>query len=278
MPAGVAALVGLPYLSYAAKVEPADGRARRVHRISRDRLRHRRGADAGAGRRHPGARRAALPVAQGDHGRPQQGDRDPLAGRPRRSTARPSVERPRRTRLVDSRPPPPGPRRASSRRRPRRPPERSSASWPSGGSSDGGRRSGSSARPPTRAGEDQRGGGDARPRPRDAPREVRPGIVTGADPTAAADALAAFVPEVLALAAPAAAGHALVPGRRAGGRGADREGVAGVRAHRRHAGWPRPGRHAQRAPRLGRPRPTRRASAGPMAGRSSRCPRSAGGC
>jgi electron transfer flavoprotein alpha subunit len=37
------------------------------------------------------------------------------------------------------------------------------------------------------------------------------GVVTGADPTAAANALAAFVPEVLALAVPGATGHALVP-------------------------------------------------------------------
>jgi len=31
--AGVAALLGLPYLSYAARIEPADGRVR-VHRIT----------------------------------------------------------------------------------------------------------------------------------------------------------------------------------------------------------------------------------------------------
>jgi electron transfer flavoprotein alpha subunit len=37
------------------------------------------------------------------------------------------------------------------------------------------------------------------------------GVVAGADPTAAATALAAFVPEVLALTVPAAAEHALVP-------------------------------------------------------------------
>ena len=36
----------------------------------------------------PGPRRAALPVAEGDHGRPQQGDRDPLAGRPGPRTGR----------------------------------------------------------------------------------------------------------------------------------------------------------------------------------------------
>ena len=33
VPAGIAALLGLPYLSYAAKIEPSDGRVR-VHRIS----------------------------------------------------------------------------------------------------------------------------------------------------------------------------------------------------------------------------------------------------
>jgi electron transfer flavoprotein alpha subunit len=37
------------------------------------------------------------------------------------------------------------------------------------------------------------------------------GVVAGTDPTATASALAAFVPEVLALAVPAADGHALVP-------------------------------------------------------------------
>ena len=49
-----------------------------------DRLRGARGADAGAHRRDPGPRRAALPVAQGDHGRPLQGDRDEGTGRRRR--------------------------------------------------------------------------------------------------------------------------------------------------------------------------------------------------
>ena len=102
--AGVAALVGLPYLSYAAKVEPRRRPAVRVHRITATGYDIARGADAGARRRHPGAGGAALPVAQGDHGRPQQGDRDPLAGRSR--ARRPAVGgAAASTRLVDSRPP-----------------------------------------------------------------------------------------------------------------------------------------------------------------------------
>ena len=53
VPAGIAALLGLPYLSYAAKIEPADAARVRVRRICADRLRRARGADAGAGRRAP---------------------------------------------------------------------------------------------------------------------------------------------------------------------------------------------------------------------------------
>ena len=54
VPAGVATLLGLPYLSYAAKIEPdpAAGRVR-VHRISPTGLRRPRGADAGPRRRRP---------------------------------------------------------------------------------------------------------------------------------------------------------------------------------------------------------------------------------
>ena len=48
-----------------------------------DRLRRARGGDAGAHQRHPGARRAAVPVAQGDHGGAVEGDRDAVPGRPR---------------------------------------------------------------------------------------------------------------------------------------------------------------------------------------------------
>ncbi len=47
-------------------------------------LRPGRGADAGGHLVHPGARRAALPVAQGDHGRALARDRDPLARGPGR--------------------------------------------------------------------------------------------------------------------------------------------------------------------------------------------------
>ena len=81
--AGVAALLGLPYLSYAAPDRADAERPRPGPPHQSDRLRRARGADAGAGRRDPGPRRAALPVAQGDHGRPLEGDRDAVAGRPR---------------------------------------------------------------------------------------------------------------------------------------------------------------------------------------------------
>ena len=84
VPAGVAALAGLPYLSYAAKIEPDTGRPddpRPPHQP--DRLRRAGGADARAHQRHAGARRASLPVAQGDHGGALEGDRDALAGRSR---------------------------------------------------------------------------------------------------------------------------------------------------------------------------------------------------
>ena len=103
-----------------------------------DRLRRARGADAGPHQLHPGPRRAALPVAQGDHGRAVQGDRDDVARghRPRRGHGR---RRGRHdaasTRIAGRRrrvPP-----RGSSASRPTRPPGRSSSSSPSGGSSDG---------------------------------------------------------------------------------------------------------------------------------------------
>ena len=61
---------------------PIAGRVR-VRRISADGLRRPRGADARAGRLHPGARRAALPVAEGDHGGPLEGDRHDGPGRRR---------------------------------------------------------------------------------------------------------------------------------------------------------------------------------------------------
>ena len=76
VPAAVAAHLGLPYLSYAARIQPdAANRTVRVRRIERDWLRRARGADAGRDRLHAGTRRAPLPVAQGDHGGAQQGDR-----------------------------------------------------------------------------------------------------------------------------------------------------------------------------------------------------------
>ena len=80
--AGVATMVGLPYLSYAARIEPLGDRVR-VRRISPtgyDLLEAPLPALVG---RDPGPRRAALPVAQGNHGRPIEDDRDVVAGRPR---------------------------------------------------------------------------------------------------------------------------------------------------------------------------------------------------
>ena len=85
VPAGVAALLApaVPVL----RGEDRAGYGRRprpgpTHQP--DRLRRPRGADAGPRRLHPGPRRAALPVAQGDHGRPLEGDRDEGPGRYRR--------------------------------------------------------------------------------------------------------------------------------------------------------------------------------------------------
>ena len=97
-----------------------------------DRLRRHRGADAGAHLVHAGARRAALPVAQGDHGRAVQGDRRPGRWRTSASTRRRSVARsPRRGSLAvrgaaGPRPPPascasrPPEAAAAGRRVPRR--------------------------------------------------------------------------------------------------------------------------------------------------------------
>src|SRR5207245_10656889 len=42
-------------------------------------VRRPRGADAGDDRLHPGPRRAALPIAEGDHGRPVEGADDEIA-------------------------------------------------------------------------------------------------------------------------------------------------------------------------------------------------------
>ena len=89
---------------------------------------------------HPGARRAALPVAQGDHGRALEGDRDAVARRPRHRPGDRRLARPPTTAVVGlAQPPAARARRGSSaRRRTRRPPGRR-ASSPSGGSSDGAR-------------------------------------------------------------------------------------------------------------------------------------------
>ena len=74
-----------------------------------DRLRGPRGADAGPRRRDAGARRAALPVAEGDHGRPLEDDRDE-GPRRRRRGRRPTPRRSARvatTTVVGSEAPPP---------------------------------------------------------------------------------------------------------------------------------------------------------------------------
>ncbi len=61
-------------------------RARPAHQ--RDRLRPAGGAVPGRHQRDPGAWRAALPIAQGDHGRARQGDRHAIAGGPGRGCCR----------------------------------------------------------------------------------------------------------------------------------------------------------------------------------------------
>ena len=103
----------------------------------RDRLRRARGTAPGDHRRDPGARRAALPVAQGDHGGTQQGDRHEVARRisgwMRRGWVAPA--RPPRCSTAGSHRP--GLRRRSCAGPRPRQPSASSTSWPSGGSSDG---------------------------------------------------------------------------------------------------------------------------------------------
>ena len=122
-PSAVAAHLGLPYLSYAAKIEPdMANRTVRVRRISATGYDVLEAPLPGDHRRDPGARRAALPVAEGDHGGAQQGDRHEVARRTSGWMRRGSGE--------PARPPPsstagshrPGPRRRScAEPRPRRP-------------------------------------------------------------------------------------------------------------------------------------------------------------
>ena len=97
---------------------------------------------------HAGARRAALPVAQGDHGRPLEGDRVEGARRPRRRRVDSARWRGRRRGRRQLRHRPRAGRRRSSRARGRGRDARSPTSSPTGGSSDG-RHPGSSARSPT---------------------------------------------------------------------------------------------------------------------------------
>ena len=117
-------------------------------------------------RRHAGARRAALPVAQGDHGRALEGDR--RRGRwPTSASTRPTVGgAAATTRGRSSR----GSRRPAARPRssasaPTRRRAGSSTSSPRGGSSDGGAHLGRRPRRRRRrAGASSRRGRDARPR------------------------------------------------------------------------------------------------------------------
>jgi Electron transfer flavoprotein, beta subunit len=115
VPAAIAAHLGLPYLSYATRIEPDMAtrtvRVRRISAAGYDLLE----ADAGRHRVHPGARGAALSVAQGDHGGPRQGDRDAFTGRPRarRFDARRGRGDDRRARQPDAA----GPRRDGDRPR-----------------------------------------------------------------------------------------------------------------------------------------------------------------
>ena len=81
--AAVADRLRLPVVSQAAEVTHADGK---LNGEAADgvRLRRDRGADAGRGRRLGCDQRAALPVAQGDHGREVEAAGNGVAHRPRR--------------------------------------------------------------------------------------------------------------------------------------------------------------------------------------------------
>ena len=261
VPAAVAAHLGLPFLSYAAKIEPdmaagrsaSGGSARPATTCSRRRCPR-------CHRRHAGARRAALPVAQGDHGgaRTRRSSRKSLA----RSRAGPG-DRTRRRGRHDGRPRQqaaagPRPRRRSSAGpRPRAPPA-SSTSSPSGGSSDGravGRRR---TRPRRRPRADQHRGRDARPRPGRVERP-RASSASSSRPTRrpAAEELATYLPVVWAITEPAAAEHAwsavaaghiaaLSPASRAARRDLRRRRRRRARPGRRRLGPDRPRRPGQR--------------------------------
>ena len=207
--AGVAALLRLPYLSYAARIEPdpAAGRVR-VRRLSPVGYDGAGSADAGPHRLHPGAGRTPLPVAQGDHGRPLQGDRDPGPGRSgpwpagrrrRRDEPGPRGEPTGRAGRHRGGPRARAGRRAGHRRLPRRSEDRlmAGAIWVVAETAP----DGSLARLSTEAATLARALGA------EAGREVA-GVVVAADPSAAATALAAFLPRVVAVADPALADHA----------------------------------------------------------------------
>ena len=147
----------------------------------------------GRHRWHPGARRAALPVAQGDHGRAVEGDRDAVAGRPRARRRR-RRRRGRDDRRPRQQAPPARGGHGVVRGTPPRAPPGSSTSSPSGGSSDG-RRSGSSPSPDrTAPRQHQRRGRDPRPDLGAAAGRDVIGIVIAADPAPAAKELAHVPP------------------------------------------------------------------------------------
>ena len=126
----------------AARLAGRDARARRrqgeVEAPDRVRLRRPRGAAARARRRLGRDQRAALPVAQGDHGREEEAAGRGHAGRPRRRRRRRRRRPARAPRSTPSAPPPPRAATPSgSRTRAATRPSGSSRSSRSGSSSDG---------------------------------------------------------------------------------------------------------------------------------------------
>ena len=81
--AGIATLLDLPLVSGAAAIDAAGEGVIHVRRIVGTGEETVEATAAGARRRHAAARRAALPDAQGDHGRAGEGDRRAHPGGPR---------------------------------------------------------------------------------------------------------------------------------------------------------------------------------------------------
>ncbi len=245
VPAGVAALLGLPYLSYAARIEPdtAAGtvRVQRISATGYDVLEAPMPALIG-GTQALGEPR--YPSLKGIMAARNKEIVDPIAGRPwprsRRRSGRPRPRRP----LLDSRTPPP---RAATEvvrgsadeaaREDRRLPRRAEdhlmgALWVD-------RRT----RPRWRAGQDQRRGGDPGPRPGGPPRAV---TSSGSSSRRTLDLPPRNSPRtcrvVLTISDPAAAEHAwsaVAAGHVAALAEAEAPDAILVGAG---AGWPRPGR------------------------------------